>query len=145
MKPSSHSSSSTSHVPLRLLGIYGGAFIALFLFFALAAQLLRMSNATEVPIPDEKAAAQELLEAKLSGPMYFQLGESSAELPSPYITPAQARAQMDRVIGERHFDAAQREKVEVLIKELTEPSPSRMVGTERLNALRLNLALDEMK
>jgi K+-transporting ATPase ATPase C chain len=144
MKPSSHSSSA-SHIPLRLLGIYGGAFIALFLFFALAAQLLRMSNATEVPIPDEKAVAQELLEAKLSGPKYFQLGESSAELPNPYITPAQARAQLERVVAERHLDAAKRERLESLIKELTEPSPSRMVGTERLNALKLNLALDEIK
>jgi K+-transporting ATPase ATPase C chain len=144
MKPSSHSS-STSHVPLRLLGIYGGAFVALFLFFALAAQFLRMSNATGVPIPDEKAVAQELLEAKLSGPKYFQLGEPSAELPSPYITPAQARAQLERVTAERHLDAAKREKVENLIKELTEPSPSRMVGTERVNALKLNLAIDELK
>ncbi|QIF00661.1 potassium-transporting ATPase subunit C [Roseimicrobium sp. ORNL1] len=145
MKPSSHSSSSASHIPLRLLGIYGGAFIALFLFFALAAQFLRMSNATEVPIPDEKAVAQELLEAKLSGPKYFQLGESSAELPSPYMTPAQARMQLGRVVNERHLDAVKRERLENLIKELTEPSPSRMVGTERLNALRLNLALDEMR
>ncbi|RBP47309.1 K+-transporting ATPase C subunit [Roseimicrobium gellanilyticum] len=144
MKTSSHPSSS-SQVPLRLLGIYGGAFVALFLFFALTAQFLRMSSATEVPIPDEKAAAQELLEAKLSGPGYFQLGEPSAELPSPYITPAQARIQLDRVVGERHLDAAKREQLENLIKELTEPSPSRMVGTERLNALKLNLALDELK
>jgi hypothetical protein len=132
-------------MPLRLLGIYGGAFVALFLFFALTAQFLRMSNATEVPIPDEKAVAQELLEAKLSGPRYFQLGDSSAELPGPYITPAQARAQIDRVIAERKLDAGQREKVELIIKELTEPSPSRMVGTERLNVLKLNLAIDEMK
>lgn len=145
MKTSGHPSSSTSHVPLRLLGIYGGAFVGLFLFFVLAAQLLRMSNATEVPIPDEKVVAQELLEAKLSGPKYFQLGESSAELPSPYMTPAQARAQIERVVNERHFDALKRERLETLIKELTEPSPSRMVGTERLNALKLNLALDELK
>jgi K+-transporting ATPase ATPase C chain len=144
MKTSSHSSSA-SHVPLRLLAIYGGAFVALFLFFAFAAQFLRMNNATEVPIPDEKAVAQELLEAKLSGPMYFQLGEPSAELPSPYITPALARAQLERVVNERHLDEAKRERLESLIKELTEPSPSRMVGTERLNVLRLNLALDEIK
>jgi hypothetical protein len=144
MKPSNHASSA-SHVPLRLLGIYGGAFVALFLFFALAAQFLRMENSTEVPIPDEQAVAQELLEAKLSGPKYFQLGESSAELPSPYITPAQARAQLERIVAERHLDSAKHEKLESLIKELTEPSPSRMVGTERLNALKLNLALDEMK
>lgn len=145
MKPSNHSSSSTSHVPLRLLGIYGGAFVALFLFFALAAQVLRMSNATGTLIPDEKAVAQELLEQKLSGPKYFQLGESSTELPSPYITPAQARTQVERVVAERHLDIAEREKVKALIKELTEPSPSRMVGTERLNVLKLNLALDELK
>lgn len=142
---SAHHPPSTTHVPLRLLALYGGAFLALFLFFALTAYLLRESNAGSIPIPDDKAAARELLEQKLSGPGYFQLGEPSAELPSPYITPAQARAQLDRVVAERHFDMAKRERVERVIKQLTEPSPSRMVGTERLNALKLNLALDELQ
>ncbi len=135
---------TSAAVPLRLLIIYAGIFAALFLVFAAIAHLLSTSQSASVPVPDEKAVAQELLEKKLSGPRYFQIGEPAPELPSPYITPSQAKAQLDRVVAERKLDDTERAKVEALIKELTEPSPSRMVGTERLNALQLNLALDEL-
>ncbi len=142
---SSASKSSSSSVPLRLLAIYAGTLAVLFILFAVIARLLSSANQSSVPIPDEKAAAQALLEEKLSGPRYFQCGEPAAELTRPYITPAQAREQLDRVVTERKLDTAGRARVEALIQELTEPSPSRMVGTERLNSLKLNLALDEMK
>jgi hypothetical protein len=142
VKASGH---STSNVPLRLLAFYGGALVVLFLLFALAAYVLREINSSRVPIPDEKAVAQQLLEQKLSGPHYFEIGEPSAELPHPYITPASARAQFEHIATERKLDATQRAKLETVIKALTEPSPSRMVGTERLNALKLNLALDALE
>jgi K+-transporting ATPase c subunit len=130
---------------VRLLALYGGAFVALFLFFALTAQFLRMSNASSpVPIPDEQAVAQQLLEQKLSGPGYFKIDKATAELPNPYITPAMARAQVERIVTERHLNGVAREKLEAVIGTLTEPSPSRMVGTDRINTLKLNLALDEM-
>ena len=140
MKTSTH-----TNVPLRLLAVYGGAFLALFLFFALTAHFLRSSNVpSPVPIPDEQAVAQQLLEQKLKGPGYFEIGEPSAELPNPYITPAKARAQVEHIVTERRLDAAGRAKLEELTNTLIEPSPSRMVGTERINALKLNLALDEL-
>lgn len=143
MKTSRHHP-STSHIPLKLLGIYGGVLAALFLLFALAAHLLRMGNAGNHPLPDETAAARELLEAKLSGPAYFQF-EDGSEVPRPYLTVAQTRMQTERVSATRQLSAEQRQELDRLIERLTEPSPSRMVGTERLNALKLNLALDEMK
>ena len=95
-------------------------------------------------VPDENKAAQLLLAQKLSGPRYFKPGQGAADLPFPFITPATAKQQLARVIQERHLDPADRGKLENLIEQLVELPPSRLVGSERINVLRLNLALDEM-
>jgi len=97
-------------------------------------------------IPDEKAAGVELLAKTQSGPGYFHDGkESSPEGDGPWITPDEANAQLERVVAERKFSAGQMDKVKQLITKLTEPHPSRLVGTDRIPLVRLNLALDEIK
>lgn len=134
-------------IPLRLVALYGGLVLAMFLFFALAAWMLRThQQASEVRIPDEKSVAEELLLQKLSGPRYFQPeSPPAAGLPRPFITPAQARSQVERVMRERQFAADMKPRLEALILQLTEPSSSRLVGSDRINANRLNLALDELR
>ncbi|MFD0892592.1 potassium-transporting ATPase subunit C [Luteolibacter ambystomatis] len=99
-------------------------------------------------IPDEKAAGMELLTRKLSGPGYFQdvtknPGAVTGD-EGPWITPDEARSQFDRVVNERKFGGDQSDQVRKLIEKLTEPHPSRLVGSDRINLNKLNLAVDQI-
>jgi len=58
----------------------------------------------------------------------------------PHISPANAKAQLNRVAKARHLDAAQ---VEQLVSRFTEGRSFGFFGEPRLNVLLLNIALDE--
>ncbi len=100
------------------------------------------------PLPDEKKVAMELLTDTQSGPDYFHAGDP-APMPDErgivWLDPLAAREQIDRVAEARKLDAAGREKLARLIEETCEPHPSRVVGGDRINLARLNVALDAMR
>jgi len=101
------------------------------------------------PIPDEKEAGVALLATTLTGPGYFHGPDRPAETllgeGGPWIAPQDALDQLERVSRTRGYAAARTEKVKELIEKLTEPHPSRVVGGERIQLVRLNLALDQLK
>lgn len=99
------------------------------------------------PLPDEKKIALERLTESLSGPRYFHAAGDAAkpdEQGIVWIDPATAREQLDGILKERKLDAAAKDKVLKLIEEACEPPPSRVVGGERINLAKLNLALDAL-
>lgn len=101
---------------------------------------------SDIPIPDEKAAAMELLTAKLSGPRYFSAPVTGIRnSDGPWIDVEEAVLQEERVILERHWGKSQRAVVDRLTSQLSEPKPARMVGEYRIPLERLNLALDTIK
>ena len=100
-------------------------------------------------IPNEKEAGVALLAEKLTGPGYFHQVDTASEFSQgeggPWIAPGSALDQVDRIVRERKFDRVRTEKLKRLIGKLTEPHPSRVVGGERIQLVRLNLALDQLK
>jgi hypothetical protein len=95
-------------------------------------------------LPDEKKVAMELLTETLSGPGYFHFPEGT--LPDEHgilwISPAHTASQIDRVMKERKLDESARKKLDRLLEEVTESHPSRVIGGDRINVARLNVALD---
>ena len=106
-------------------------------------------NDRSFKIPDEKKVGVALLAETLTGPRYFQEPEHPSEFlrgeGGPWIAPEDAKNQVERVARERGYEARQAEKLEKLIEKLTEPHPSRVMGGERIQLVRLNLALDQLK
>jgi K+-transporting ATPase ATPase C chain len=70
---------------------------------------------------------------------------ASASGLDPHISPEAARLQANRIVNNRKFEEAQREKVDSLIKKLTEYPQFHLLGQERINVLHLNLSLDKIK
>lgn len=131
--------------PIRIMGFFAAGLVLMFLLFSgMAAYMRHLRAGDDRPIPDEKVVAEQLLAEKLTGPRYFELDEPTTETPRPFLSPFQAKQQIERIARERHLDAAGVQKVEQLIEKLTEPPPSRAIGTDRVNVWRLNLALDEL-
>ena len=101
----------------------------------------------DLQIPNEKAVALAALAQKFNGPRYFQrtpadpVRAAEAGEVDIYITSVSAAGQEKRIIEERHFSPETAAKLHRLIDKLTEPAPSR-VFSERINLVRLNLALD---
>ena len=60
----------------------------------------------------------------------------------PHISPQAALIQVSRVAKERNLD---RQKVKELVQKQIEKPLLGLFGTERVNVLKLNLALDELK
>lgn len=102
-------------------------------------------NRETLHIPDDTKVAREILIQRFSSPQYFQLGTNTEEMPHPYLASSAVAAQLDRVTQLRKLSPPQVEKLNKIITKLTEPAPSRLAGDDRVNVLRLNLALDEMK
>lgn len=70
---------------------------------------------------------------------------ASASGLDPHISPEAAILQVNRIVNNRKFGEAQREKVDSLIKSLTEYPQFHMLGQERINVFLLNLSLDRIK
>ncbi|WP_035606367.1 potassium-transporting ATPase subunit C [Haloferula sp. BvORR071] len=102
----------------------------------------------QLPLPDERKVAMEVLTGSQTGPRYFH-PVPNASTPDEkgilWISPAAARDQVDEVLSVRELNATARDKILKLIDETSEPHPSRIIGGERINLARLNLALDGMK
>lgn len=94
---------------------------------------------------EEVVVAETLLAEKLSGPRYFNAAISGIrDEGGPWINVTDALSQVSRVAGERMLGPEGIREIRRLIEKLTEPHPSRMVGGERINLLRLNLSLDSV-
>ncbi|MCX5751109.1 MAG: K(+)-transporting ATPase subunit C [Candidatus Saganbacteria bacterium] len=63
----------------------------------------------------------------------------------PHISPAAAFFQVDRIVKARHFDSAQKGEIINLINQLTEGRDFRVLGEKRVNVLKLNASLDDLR
>lgn len=100
------------------------------------------------PLPNEKKVAMERLVESQAGPAYFHPGASAPaedENGAVWIDTAAAREQIDRIVSARKGDAVMKARISKLVDEASEPYPSRVVGGERVNLARLNVALDTAK
>jgi K+-transporting ATPase ATPase C chain len=70
---------------------------------------------------------------------------ASASGLDPHISPEAALLQVNRVSEARHFNSDQKEKLIERLKELTEHPQFRILGEERINVLKLNMQLDNIK
>ena len=59
----------------------------------------------------------------------------------PDISPENARVQIPRISKARSLEA---DRIEALVRELTQKRGLGFLGQERVNVLRLNLALDDL-
>ncbi len=62
----------------------------------------------------------------------------------PHISPEAAIIQVNRVVASRRFNESQKQKVLLLIKNLTEEPQFSLFGERRINVFALNLALDKI-
>lgn len=104
-----------------------------------------VNTTARVPIPDEKAAGVELLAEKLTGPGYFSRADATEEEGTLWLGSDKVAGQFERVVAERRFSPSEEKKLRKLIEQLKEPQPSRLIGGERVNLVRLNLALDQTR
>ncbi|MDB6137836.1 MAG: potassium-transporting ATPase subunit, partial [Verrucomicrobiaceae bacterium] len=84
-----------------------------------------------------------LLARNQSGPGYFHLTAGPLARPG-FMSRMEAHQQMGRVANERHLNAVEAERVAGLIDQIAEPSPNRTIESDRVNVMRLNLALDAL-
>ncbi len=129
------------------IGLLIGLVIAVFLtpiFWNIHDHLTRVP----VPVPDEQIAGLKLLAEKFTGPRYFQpdtTENKSSTVPEKYyVSIASAKRQLEQVALERKLSGDQVSRLNAIIENITEPPPSRVLGQNSVNVLRLNLALDEM-
>ena len=136
---------NVARAQLRSLTILVLSLLALAAYFMIASR-----RGDDLVIPNEKAVAMAMLSHKFSGPRYFQLPPGELHPPpeigevDTFITVASASAQEQRIVEERHLSPESAAKLHRLIDKLTEPPPSRLFS-ERINLVRLNLAMDELK
>jgi len=92
----------------------------------------RILFATKNSITDIAAIPKEMIFASGSGL-------------DPQISPEAALLQLERVATARNLNEAQKQKVQQLIKNMTEEPQFFLFGEPRINVLLLNLRLDELK
>ena len=139
-------STSLGRVPLRGWVFYFSTLVLLLLYFWLIARFSQDWRRREgVQVPHNVQTSRELLAEKFTGAQYFQIGEEKEQIPYPYISVINARTQMERIVKERKLAPDVGHQINRIIEELTVPAPPRMVGTDRVNALHLNLALDQLR
>lgn len=85
------------------------------------------------------------LEKSTGTPVPAELLFASASGLDPHITPAAARYQIERIAAARGFTAQQRAGLQQLIERQTEPPLFDLFGAARVNVLRLNIALDQLR
>lgn len=143
MKPAN---SKDKRILLRVVLLYIGALLGIYLLIAFGAHLMRTRQPWEgFKKPDDTKVARELLAEKFTGPRYFHVIEETPHTPAPYIFVSKARKQVEGILKARQLPPEAVEKLDKLIDRLTEPATSRVAGADRVNTLQLNLALDEMK
>lgn len=117
------------------------------LFLIEAACLNACRRSADLAIPDEKAVAMDALVSRFSGPRYFHRPSESPAASGEdefYISLTSALDQEKKIVRERQLSPQDAERLHRLIETLTEPPLSRLYG-DRVNYVRLNLALDEMR
>ena len=125
---------------------YFSTLVLLLLYFWLIARFSQDWRRREgVQVPDNVQTSRELLAEKYTGAQYFQIGGEKEQIPYPYISVINARTQMERIVKERKLAPDVGHQINRIIEELTVPAPPRMVGIDRVNALHLNLALDQLR
>ncbi len=70
---------------------------------------------------------------------------ASASGLDPHFSKQAALLQVNRIVKARNFNASQKQKLLLLIKQLTEAPQFLVLGDERINVLLLNLELDKIK
>ncbi len=63
----------------------------------------------------------------------------------PHISPEAVFLQADRVVRARNFNETQKQKVMLLIKNMTEQPQFSLFGEPRINVFELNLAIDQIR
>lgn len=143
MKPAS---SKDKRILLRVVFLYIGTLLGIYLLIAFSAHLIRTRQPWEgFKAPDDTKVARELLAEKFTGPRYFHIGQETERLPHPYISVFEARRQVESILKARQLPSKDAEKLNKVIERLMEPAASRVTGGDRINTLQLNLSLDEMK
>lgn len=123
--------------------------VALLGIMVLLAVCMMMAGRHEdFVIPNEKEVAISELAKKFDASGYFHASaENRCSMPGEvelFITASSAREQEKRVAAERGFTPESAARLHQLVQKLTEQAPSRLYN-ERVNVLKLDLALDEMK
>lgn len=95
--------------------------------------------------PDDIKVARQLLSNQFTGPRYFAFVEEPEPLDFPYISVSSADSQIGGILSARSLPSEVAETIRKLIDKLAIHPSSRLAGTDRINVLKLNLALDEMK
>ena len=119
---------NASGVPLRVWAVYLTMLGLLLLFFALIAQF-----------------AKARLAQQFTGPKYFQVCDQGEQMPYLYISVDNARTQMRRIVQERKLAPEIATQIYRLIEQMTVPAAAHVVGIDHVNALQLNLALDQLR
>jgi K+-transporting ATPase ATPase C chain len=87
-------------------------------------------------------ADAEMLKKEKAGPIPVDMVTTSGSGLDPHITPANAEFQVSRVAKARKLPE---ERVRAVVAEATEDRVLGILGEKRVNVLKLNLALDNLK
>lgn len=121
-----------------------GPLLMLLVFWVTAQFIFGTKSRERFDVPDDVRAAREMLAQKFTGLTYFRIHESQREF-SPFISVVEAKSQVEGIAGARELPAEAAAKINKLIDKLAEPPEARMMASDRVNALKLNLALDELR
>ncbi|WP_413561412.1 potassium-transporting ATPase subunit KdpC [Bdellovibrio sp. HCB209] len=91
--------------------------------------------------PTNEVLKKAVAERQTQGAVRDGLYASGSGL-DPHISPANASAQIERIVTARNLTQQQRELVSALVQEYTEGRQWGFMGEPRVNVLKLNLALD---
>lgn len=117
----------------------------LLLVVAFVAKFREQDDVRIVSPREEAAVAEALLGEKLSGPRYFNLPLGKAgEEGGPWIGVSEVVDQLPRIAKERNLSGEETRKLGLLVNQMSEPHPYRVVGGERIDLTRLNLSLDSL-